>query len=199
MKPRQNFIFVFFVPLFISLSVGCSSSPGQEAKLTPSISSIENLSQYIFKLRFDQIQGDKFLKNHFKIKKDVMEDDGVQWGAYALTTDSAVEISIENNWEDSITISRITFLSDKYHTTEGVSVGSAFAKIRNYIDTVNLNDGPEGLEVLHEKKNAGISFLLDTSGYPDMYDGISSIHEIPDTMTVSTIVVAVPQNGRKKN
>ena len=197
MKNNLLTFLIFF--LFLSL-YGCSlkkknreiankNESSNHMNLKDTLSTIEGLSNYVLKLKFDQIENDRLLIRKFKIRRGRMEDEGVEWSDYEFIYNSKISITVENNWQDSSRVSRISFLDGQFQTEDKVAVNSPFSDIRNQVDSGRLNESPDGLLTFHISRMKNISFNIDVSKNKELFYGIKNIRQVPDSLLITSIVI----------
>ena len=118
-----------------------------------------------------------------------MDDEEVEWSDYEFIYNSKISITVENNWQDSSRVSRISFLDGQFQTEDKVAVNSPFSDIRNQVDSGRLNESPDGLLTFHISRMKNISFNIDVSKNKELFYGIKNIRQVPDSLLITSIVI----------
>lgn len=150
---------------------------------------IEDLSAYIFSKKFLDIKTDSVLNKEYTINKSSQEDEGVEWNAYNFIKNGKPEVLVENNWEDSTLVYRITFLSGLIKTADGIGVNSSFKEIKPMIDIKRLNSGPDGTLLFYSKQLPKLAYEFEADSTSDLYYGVKGLNSIPDTLKINAIVI----------
>lgn len=154
------------------------------------LTSIEGLSNHIFRKTFPSIATDTALLRLYKIKKVPMEgDDGAVWDSYDGYLGLEHVFTIENNWESKTKTDRITFISTDIKTKDGIYAGAPFKKIRHLVDTKKLNHGPDGYLLFFDAKNPCMSYHFDLPENHKLVNGIRSLEEVPDGLKIDAIIM----------
>lgn len=150
---------------------------------------IEDLSAYIFSIKFSDIKTDSALNKEYTINKSSEEDEGVEWSVYTFLKNGKPEVLVENNWEDSTLVYRITFLSGQIKTADGIGVNSLFKEIKPMLDIKRLNSGPDGTLFFYSKQLPKLAYEFDVDSTSDLYYGLKGLNSVPDTLRLSAIVI----------
>lgn len=150
---------------------------------------IEAIAQQIYSSRFDSLNLISFREKGFKIKDEAEESEGVEWASVNLYKNNALIIKIENSWEDKLRVERITFLGNYYKTSLGISCSNRFSDIKQIINNSKLNNSEDGSLIFFDAKHPEIAYVFDVSNSMNLYNGINSVSEIPDTLKINQIVV----------
>ena len=179
--------------LFIIIIINSCTSPlvkePSNNKEIINIYNIEWLSDYVFSLKFNEVSRDSILRSNFIITKNVEEDEGVEWKSYSFRKNNKVVVRVENNWEDSMIVSRITFLGKDFVLNNGVTITTDFLTVKNNINLNNLNQSMDGELSLWDKTDKRIRYEYDVRNNKELYYGIKKIKDVPDTLKMESIVV----------
>ncbi|NCI50329.1 hypothetical protein GWC95_10380 [Sediminibacterium roseum] len=158
-------------------------------KSTPDINVIEDFSNNIFRMNFRDCLFDSTISKRFSVKEETEESEGVEWQSYNLLNGGKRVVKIENNWENKMQVSRITFYDNSYKTKKGISVTSFFKDVKPFIDTLKLNNSVDGELVFHDIQFPNMVYVFDVSNNAKLYNGVKRISNIPNNLEISTITV----------
>ena len=131
------------------------------------------------------------IANYQKESKIENGDEGVSWKSLNFSIEGKNAISMETNWEDTIHISRIIISSDKIRMGN-IYVGQTIASFKNDV-SYSIEPCQDGylLLQLDEHKNIHLQMnLSNVSQDSPLWLGEGSIHEIPDTLCIESIVLS---------
>ena len=188
-------IYLVLINLFFSCHSKQESKSAQVATTVQNVimkeanNTIESFSEKLFTLPFKSLANDSSIKLIFKIVKETEESEGVEWESFNLYKQKEHVVKIENNWEDKSIVSRITFYGSFFKTKHGISDKSHFSDVKNLINISQLNNSTDGELALQDKDYPQMNYTFDVDKYPKLYNGVSTISDIPDSLKVYTIVV----------
>lgn len=135
----------------------------------------------------------EFEEEGYVISNEYTESEDIAWPSTTISNKNGEPIfSLETNWIDTTTISRINIYSPSicFKASESLSpkVGSTFSEIKKFVDTNDLNSSPDGYLFLHLRQ-FGVVVQMNIEENDSLGNGISSINDIPDNLVIEMISI----------
>ncbi|WP_148707302.1 hypothetical protein [Chitinophaga skermanii] len=180
--------------LLIILTISCQQAPTKQpvvsistTKEAPTICDI--LLDSILTKPLTHAQANATLQANFILEETNLEYENVNWRAIELKskTDKRTIALLEANWQDTTNVSRIT-IYDASIDCKGIHADNLFREIRPFIDSINLNNDPDGILSFTHAKDKRIQVVYELAENSPIYLGIGSLKDVPDDLPVTSIV-----------
>ncbi|MFT3822669.1 MAG: hypothetical protein QM731_02070 [Chitinophagaceae bacterium] len=189
---RYLFFRLFLISSFL-LSCSYHDNKGNKNLTDKSVGfklfDISQFSKYIFMQRFNNIKKDSIINNNFNIIQLREESEGVEWDIIYLKRDRKVYCTIENNWEDSSFVTRVSFYDPRFYLNNGITTASKFRDVVKFIKVNDLNSSNDGSLAFIDSVDSTIVYYYDISNDKNLYYGIKSLKDVPDSLHMTSIVV----------
>ncbi|WP_148707300.1 hypothetical protein [Chitinophaga skermanii] len=181
--------------LLIILIISCQQAPIKQpavsistVKEAPTICDI--LLDSILTKPLTHAQANATLQANFILEETNLEYEDVNWRAIELKskTDKRTIALLEANWQDTTKVSRIT-IYDASIDCKGIHADNLFREIRPFIDSINLNNDPDGILSFTHAKDKPIQVVYELAENSPIYLGIESLNDVPATLPVTSIVL----------
>ncbi len=173
---------LFFLMLFILCAC-------QEHRMNNRFTTIKQVQRNILCQSLEEVKSDKILNQEYKLRDSVMSSEGVEWKAILFSYANKKILLAETNWVNPNIISRVTIFYEGIYYDSLISVNSSLNNLKNYIDTNNLNDSPDGYLIFKDLNDMTISYIMNIEEYPELYYGVKNVDSLPDELSIQRIVL----------